>query len=50
MPHIGSGQTLKHKVPQTSTGLGFRQEGVLRQFHKPEDGVYGILQSECKWI
>jgi len=32
-------------------GLGFQKEGVLRQYHKPEDGiVYGILQSECKWI
>jgi len=32
-------------------GLGFQQEGVIRQYHKPEDGiVYGILQSECKWI
>ena len=32
-------------------GLGFQKEGVLRQYHKPEDGiVYGILQSESKWI
>ena len=32
-------------------GLGFQQEGRLRKYFNPEDGiVFGQLRSECRWI
>lgn len=32
-------------------GLGFKKEGILRQYFYPEDGViYGQLRDEVKWL
>jgi RimJ/RimL family protein N-acetyltransferase len=32
-------------------GLGFQEEGRLRKYFNPEDGiVFGQLRSECRWI
>ncbi len=32
-------------------GLGFQEEGRLRRYFNPQDGiVFGQLRSECKWL
>lgn len=32
-------------------GLGFRQEGKIRQLFPDDDGMmYGMLADECKWV
>lgn len=32
-------------------GLGFQEEGRLRHYFNPQDGlVFGQLRSECKWL
>lgn len=40
-----------HKSLKLVRGLGFQEEGRLRKYFNPEDGiVLGQLRSECRWI
>lgn len=36
---------------QTAKRLGFRVEGLLRQWYPQADGIcHGMLKEECKWL